>query len=225
MSQGITIAIDGPAGAGKSVVSKKVAQALNYTLVDTGAIYRSVALLAKEAGIDWQDDAGLQGIVAGLDIYFDFVGEDNHVRLGDRDVSAAIRMPDISQGASLVSAQASVRAGLLDVQRNLAGKGGAVLEGRDIGTVVFPGAEVKIFLIASPEERARRRHEELVGKGQDISFEEVLADQNKRDAQDENRALAPLKAAEDALRLDSTDLSIAQVVAKIVGQAHKVLGL
>ena len=115
MSQGITIAIDGPAGAGKSVVSKRVAQSLGYTLVDTGAIYRSVALLAKEAGVDWQDDGALKTIVAALDIRFNFVGDDNQVHLGDRDVSAAIRMPDISQGASLVSAQASVRAGLLDL--------------------------------------------------------------------------------------------------------------
>ena len=213
----ITVAIDGPAGAGKSTVAKRVAQALGYALVDTGAIYRAVALVSERAGVRWDDDDGLGRIAQRLTITFKFAGGDNRVFLEGEDVTEAIRAPHISMGASTVSARPAVRQGLLALQRRLAGAGGAVLEGRDIGTVVCPEAAVKIFLDASAEERARRRFRELVDKGQKPVFEEVLAEQARRDLQDQSRAIAPLRPAEDALVLDSTKLPIGEVVEQILG--------
>jgi CMP/dCMP kinase len=222
MSRPITIAIDGPAGAGKSTVSKRVAEALGFTLVDTGAIYRVVALQAHRSGVAWDDDAKLGPIADVLPIRFEMKSGKNHVFLGKEDVSEAIRTPEMSMGASKVSARPVVRAKLLELQRRLAGQGGAVLEGRDIGTVVCPDAPVKIYLDASPEERARRRWKELTAKGNAPSFEEVLADQVKRDAQDSQREVAPLKPARDARVLDSTKLSIDQVVEQIVQAARSL---
>ena len=216
----IVIAIDGPAGAGKSTVSKTVARTLGYMLVDTGAIYRSVAWLAIGQRVALDNDAALSRIVSNLDIRFRWDGETNRVFVSGKDVSESIRTPEISMAASNVSARKVVRDGLLELQRKLAGSGGAVLEGRDIGTVVFPGAEVKIFLDASPEERARRRHRELSEKGPAPSFERVLEDVTKRDAQDAGRDLAPLKPAPDAIILDSTKLSIDQVVSAVIDAAR-----
>ena len=220
------VAIDGPAGAGKSTVARRLADALGYVLVDTGAMYRAVALVAKREGVAWSDGPALgelaRGLVAkdalsferdpGLGVRVKLVGE------GDRreDISEAIRMPDIAQGASTVSAHGDVRRVLLELQR-LAGRGGGVvLEGRDIGTVVFPEAEVKFFLTASAEIRARRRHAELVAKGQTVTFEATLADVKQRDAQDEGRAVAPLKQAEGAVLVDSTNLTFEQTVAQML---------
>ena len=160
-------------------------------------------------------------LVLGLDINFRFDNGKNHVWLAGRDVTEAIRTPRISLGASSVSARPIVRDGLLALQRRLAGGRGAVLEGRDIGTVVFPEAPVKIYLDASDEERARRRHRELLAKGQPLAFEQVLAEQRQRDAQDQNRAVAPLKPAADAVRLDCTQLSIDEVVAAILTVVRK----
>lgn len=221
MTAGITLAIDGPAGAGKSTVAKIVARSLGYRLVDTGAIYRAVALLAQRRGIAWDDDAGLGPIVSDLDIDFAFVGEVNHVHVHGEDVSEAIRTPEISRGASEVSARPVVRQGLLGLQRKLAGAGGVVLEGRDIGTVVCPQAEVKIFLDADPVERARRRYEELRAKGLQEPFEQVKDQLMERDSRDTGRELAPLRAADDALRLDSTRMSLAEVVARVVAAVHR----
>jgi len=217
---GITVAIDGPAGAGKSTVARAVAERLGYTLVDTGAIYRAVALLASRAGISFDDDDALAPIVTDLDIAFRLDGGINRVMVAGEDVSTAIREPEMSMGASAVSARPVVRAGLLDLQRRLAGQGGAVLEGRDIGTVVCPDAEVKVFLGASAEERARRRFAELQSKGDPATFEQVLANVNQRDAQDTGRAIAPLVAADDAVVVDSTKLSVDQVVQTIVDLAR-----
>ncbi|HET6344693.1 MAG TPA: (d)CMP kinase, partial [Myxococcota bacterium] len=149
--RGITVAIDGPAGAGKSTVAKEVARSLGYSLVDTGAIYRSVALLASRQGVAWDDDAGLEPIVKSLAIAFEFQDGVNRVFLAGEDVTDSIRTNDISKGAAAVSVRPLVRAGLLELQRRLAGEGGAVLEGRDIGTVVFPEAPIKFFLDASDE--------------------------------------------------------------------------
>ncbi len=219
-AKGIVIAIDGPAGAGKSTVSRRVAAALGYTLVDTGAIYRAVALLAQRRGIAPDADPALGDIVRTLDISFCLEGDVNRVFLAGEEVTANIRTPDISMLASAVSARATVRAGLLPLQRRLAAQGNAVLEGRDIGTVVCPDAAVKIYLDASPEERARRRHAEEASKGKLSPVADVLAQVTKRDAQDQGRRLAPLKPAPDALRIDSTGVSIDDIVERIVAAAR-----
>lgn len=224
------VAIDGPAGAGKSTVARLVAERLGFALVDTGAIYRCVALKALRAGIDWTDEGRLGPLAARVHIEFHFEQHVNRVRLDGTDVTEGIRAPDISRGASLVSSRPAVRAALLELQRRLALEvaSGAVLEGRDIGTVVFPEAEVKVFLTASPETRARRRFDELRAKGTETTFEHVLADQVARDREDETRPIAPLKPAVDAVRVDSGGLSTAAVVDRIraiVDEARRRRGL
>ncbi|AEI67547.1 (d)CMP kinase [Corallococcus macrosporus] len=208
------VAIDGPAGAGKSSVSKLLARRLGFSLVDTGAIYRCVALMARREGIASDDDARLGELLSRVHIHFQVVGEENRVFLGGQDVSGEIRTPDISMAASQVSGRPVVRAGLLQLQRRLAleSEKGAILEGRDIGTVVFPDADAKFFLAASPEVRARRRYEELFQKGVESTLEAVLADQTKRDRDDSARAVAPLKAADDAVHVDSSSTPLSEVV-------------
>ncbi|HEY8206120.1 MAG TPA: (d)CMP kinase [Myxococcaceae bacterium] len=208
------VAIDGPAGAGKSTVSKILARRLGFALVDTGAIYRCVALLASREGIPYDDDDQLRGLLGRIHVRFEVVGEENRVFLGEEDVTSAIRTPDISMGASAVSSRPVVREGLLGVQRRLALEAprGAILEGRDIGTVVFPDADAKFFLEADESVRARRRFEELFQKGVDRSLDDVLTDQRKRDKDDSSREVAPLKAAEDAVRVDSSVLPLSEVV-------------
>ena len=207
------IAIDGPAGAGKSTVARKLARRLGYAMVDTGAIYRAVALAAKRIAIAWDDDAGLARLLdpPGLPIAF---GENDTVFLDGEDIIAAIRTPEMSRGASVVSARPVVRERLLDLQRSLgrAAPRGAVLEGRDIGTVVFPDATVKFFLTAADDARARRRHAELAGKGHEVDLSDVLEDQRRRDKDDTERAIAPLKPAPDAVVVDTTGLDLDQVV-------------
>ena len=216
----LTIAIDGPAGAGKSTAAKRLARRLGYTLLDTGAIYRAVALVARERGIDWADGRHCADVAQSLTISFAFDGERNRVYLAGRDVSDAIRQPEINEGASRVSALPEVRAALLDLQRRLAEGGGVVAEGRDVGTVVFPNADVKVFLTASAEARARRRFEEDQAKGLSVAYEQVLAEQIARDERDSKRATAPLKQAEDAVLVDSSDLTIDQVVERIAHLAE-----
>ncbi|MFN7130954.1 MAG: (d)CMP kinase [Myxococcales bacterium] len=214
----VIVAIDGPAGAGKSTVSKGVAERLGLSLVDTGAIYRCVALAAIRAGLPLDSDADLERLLDTLDIGFRVENGRNRVLLNGEDVSDAIRTPEISRGASIVSARPVVRAGLLELQRRLArsAPGGAVMEGRDIGTVVFPDADVKFFLTASDEVRARRRHAELTARGVQISLEQVLEDQRQRDLQDTTRDLAPLVAAPDAHHLDASALGPDEVIHRIV---------
>lgn len=211
------VAIDGPAGAGKSTVSKVLARRLGFALVDTGAIYRCVALKARREGLAFDDDAKLGELLGRVHVSFQVVGEDNHVFLDGEDVSGEIRTPENSMAASQVSSRPVVRAGLLSLQRRLALETpkGAILEGRDIGTVVFPDADAKFFLEANPEIRARRRYEELFQKGVERSLEDVLADQIKRDQDDASRAVAPLKPAEDALRLDSSTIPLSEVVHRL----------
>jgi cytidylate kinase len=225
-SRPFIVAIDGPAGAGKSTASRRLAARLGYAMVDTGAIYRAVALAASRRGLAFDDDAGLALLLPTVEIRFEpsTDGTGQRVLLGGEDVSLAIRTPAMSLGASAVSARPVVRAGLLELQRRLATaleNRGAVLEGRDIGTVVFPDADVKFFLTASPEERARRRHDELAAKGAPPSYEEVLADQRRRDRDDSERALAPLKPADDALVVDTSGTPLDDVVEALAREVER----
>ncbi len=218
------VSIDGPAGAGKSSAARMLAARLGFAMVDTGAIYRTVALAARRAGISYQDDAALEALLPGLRVRFAppvRAGEAQRVLLGDEDVSAEIRTPPMSMGASAVSARPVVRAGLLELQRRLAlapENRGAVLEGRDIGTVVFPDADAKFFLTASPEERARRRHAELRARGEEVALEDVLAEQLQRDRDDSQRAVAPLRPAPDAVQVDTTGVPLESVVERLAGE-------
>lgn len=215
----LIIAIDGPAGAGKSSVSSLLANRLGFTLVDTGAIYRCVALQARRQGVALDDDVALALLVPTLKVSFQMDGTRNQVFLDGEAVTEVIRTPEMSLAASQVSSRPVVRAGLLDLQRRLAlaASSGAILEGRDIGTVVFPDADAKVFLSADPRVRALRRQDELRQKGLELPLEQVLAEQNKRDREDSERDLAPLKAADDAVVLDSTCMSLAEVVSRIEG--------
>ncbi len=212
----LVIVLDGPAGSGKSTVARRVAHALGITLLDTGAIYRSLALVARRAGVDWGDAEKLAGLARGLGLAFQLEGERNRVLLEGEDISAAIREPEISRGASQVSALPPVRAALLELQRGFADRGPLVAEGRDLGTVVFPGARLKVFLTAAPEERAARRALELRQAGHAVEAGQVLREQNARDAADAGRAVAPLRAAEDAITLDTTGLGLDAVVARVL---------
>jgi len=216
---GAIVAIDGPAGAGKSTAANRLAHRLGYVLIDTGALYRAVALVAKERGIAWDDAASLGALAAGMDLRFEpskEAGGRPPLLIDGVDRSSAIREPDISRGASEVSAHPSVRAALLGVQRDMGARGGVVLEGRDIGTVVFPDAHVKVFLTASAEARANRRCQELTAAGAEAELSEVRAEIEKRDARDSGRAIAPLRAAEDATLLDSTNLDLDGVIERLV---------
>jgi cytidylate kinase len=217
------IAIDGPAGAGKSTVARLVASRLGYILVDTGAMYRAVALAAKRRDVEFGPEVG--DVARSLLATLSFVrADDGSVRVlfGAEDVSSLIRTPEMSLGASTVSAHAEVRDALLSLQRNAGKDGGVVLEGRDIGTVVFPDAEAKFFLTATPEVRAQRRFEELQAKGDlAVTFEQTLADVHKRDAQDSGRAVAPLRPADDAVLVDSSTMNIDETVAFILARVTR----
>ena len=207
----ISIAIDGPSGAGKSTLARSMAEKLGYLYVDTGAIFRTIGLYMYEADIDPKDEAAVLAALPEIEIELSH-GEDGLQRmtLNDCDVTEAIRLPHISLCASAVSAHPGVRAFLLEMQRELARTNNVIMDGRDIGTVVLPEAEVKVFLTASPEARAQRRMKELEKRGTPQPFEEVLRDIQQRDYNDSNRAAAPLKQAEDAVLLDTTELTFAQ---------------
>ncbi len=220
------VAIDGPAGAGKSTIARRLAEALDFVLVDTGALYRAVALQAQREGVPWSSEGEVAKVADRLvkEEAITFARDPERglrVKLAGDDVSEAIRAPDVAMGASAVSAHAGVRAALLDLQRHAGKGGGVVLEGRDIGTVVFPDAERKFFLTAKPEVRAKRRYEELQGKGQKVTLEETLADVLQRDAQDTGRAHAPLRQAEDAILVDSSDMTIDETVRYIAERVQK----
>lgn len=208
-----SVAIDGPSGAGKSTIAKAVAERFGFIYVDTGAIYRTVGLAAQRAGIDPKDTNAVIALLPGLDIAFAHAEDGlQHMYLNGEDVSALIRTPDISMYASKVSAIPEVRAFLMEMQRSMARRTSVIMDGRDIGTVVLPDAALKVFLTASSEARAERRYKELVEKGQSVSFDEVLRDMAERDENDTTRAAAPLRAADDAVRLDTSALTLAESI-------------
>lgn len=211
-----SIAIDGPSGAGKSTIAKAVAEKLGFLYVDTGAIYRTVGLYAKKNSIDPGDEKTLSDKFSDIDIELKWVDGTQHVFLSGEDVSSDIRTPEMSMYASAVSALPKVRAFLLDMQRAFAKKNNVIMDGRDIGTVVLPDADVKIFMFASPESRAQRRYKELVEKGKEVTYEEVLGDMIVRDRNDSQREAAPCKPAEDAVMLDNSLLSVEANVDKVV---------
>jgi cytidylate kinase len=224
VSKALVVTIDGPAGAGKSTVARRLASRLGYRLLDTGAIYRAVGLVAARTGVALDDEPALAAIAAALDIDFAFEGDVNHVRVAGEDVSAAIRTPEASQAASKVSALPAVRAALLELQRRLGGRGGVVVEGRDTGTVVFPHAEAKFFLTASETERARRRVDELSGSGKAVGFDDTLREIQERDSRDASRDVAPMRAADDAEQVDSSRMSLEDVITHIEGAVRRKAG-
>ncbi len=204
---GINIAIDGPSGAGKSTLSRKLAEKLNFIYVDTGALYRTVGLYVYRNKIDPKDVDAVSAVLSDIQVSLQFIAGEQHVFLNGEDVSADIRIHEVSQYASLVSAIPAVRQFLFETQQKMAAEHNVIMDGRDIGTVVLPNAEVKIFLTASPEVRARRRYNELLQRGQEVEYDQVLADVIKRDEQDMNRSVAPLKPADDGVILDTSECS------------------
>ena len=214
------VAIDGPAGAGKSTVAQSVAEQLEFVRVDTGALYRAVGLVALDRGIPLDDGPRIGAMARALRLKFVDGPSGPRLTVDDADVEDDLRTPEVAQAASKVSALPDVREALLEVQRQMGSDGGVVLEGRDIGTVVFPDAEVKVFLTATPEARARRRVLDMEDRGMAASYEEILAAIQERDGRDSSRAHAPLKPADDAVLLDSTELSREEVVSRIVALAR-----
>lgn len=211
----IAVAIDGPAGAGKSSIARKIARNLGFVYVDTGALYRAVGLYMLERGVMLGDAAAVTAALDGLCIALQFVQGRQRVLLCGEDVTDLIRTPRVSQAASMVSAVPAVRAFLLQLQKDFAQKNNVIMDGRDIGTVVLPQAQVKIFLTASPEARAKRRYTQLRQKGVYADFDTILTEILQRDDRDKNRAVAPLVPADDAVIVDSTGLTKQQVIRKI----------
>lgn len=214
------IAIDGPAGAGKSSIARAAAANLGFLYVDTGALYRTVALGALKHGLKPEEKDEIIALLPELTVTMGFVEGEQRVFLNGEDVSEEIRLPEVSGAASTVSAIPEVRAFLFDLQQNMAKTNNVLMDGRDIGTVVLPDAQLKIFLTATPEERARRRYEQLKDK-EGITYEEVLKDLNQRDYQDTHRDIAPLRQADDAILLDTTDMSFDEVVNAIESLAKE----
>ena len=226
MAKTYSIAIDGPAGAGKSTIARRLAKELGYYYVDTGAIYRTVAYFMDLLGISPKDVDGVERYIDELTVDIEYDGNGvQHMIMNGMDVSGDIRTQDISQKASLVSAHAVVRDVLLDMQRNVAKKHNVIMDGRDIGTVVLPKADVKIFLTAAPEVRAKRRYDELIAKGQKVELNTILKEIQQRDYQDSNRPIAPLKQAKDAVLVDTSELDIEGVVETIRSIVGEKIGV
>ena len=216
MGKKISVAIDGPAGAGKSTIARRLAGELGFRYVDTGAIYRTVAYFMDLWGVSPKDVDGVNRYIDELTVGIEYDDEGvQHMLMNGMDVTGDIRTPEISQKASLISAHAVVRDVLLDMQRNMAEEYDVVMDGRDIGSVVLPKATVKIVLTASPEVRARRRYQELLEKGQKASYEQVLKDVQQRDYQDTHRDIAPLKMCRDSVKVDTSEMDLEQSVAAI----------
>ena len=213
----VSVAIDGPVGAGKSTIARAAAERLGFIYADTGALYRAVGLYCIRNGVDLDDKTAVASAVGGVQPEIRLCGGVQHVLLNGEDVSEQIRLPEVSMAASAVSAVPEVRSALLGMQRDIAAKNSVIMDGRDIGTVVLPDADVKIFLTAAAEIRAGRRFEELRAKGADVTFEEVLSDLNKRDYNDSHRAAAPLKQAADAVLADTSGLDFEQSVELVCG--------
>lgn len=213
----INVAIDGPAGAGKSTISRKAASELGFIYIDTGALYRTVGLNALRLGVDVNDSEAVTAtLTEDLKVELKFIDGEQRMFLCGEDVSDKIRTPEASSAASKVSAVPSVRAYLFDLQKKLAKENNCIMDGRDIGTVVLPEADVKIFLTASPEARAERRYLELKEKGMDVKLEDVLSDMIKRDYDDSHRAIAPLKQADDAILADTSELTLEQSIDLVI---------
>ena len=221
LNQALKIAIDGPAGAGKSTTAKLVAEKLNLFYVDTGAMYRAVAYKALKNKLQITDEQSIRRMTKTTDVVLDH-SDKRTVWCDGEDVTQAIRNPEISRAVPIVAAYAAVRERLVELQREEAKRGGVVMDGRDIGTHVLKDADLKIFLTATPEERAKRRWLELVKSGKDMSLEQVAQDMLERDRQDTARAVSPLEPAQDAVILDTTGLSVGEIVAKIVELAQEV---
>lgn len=212
----IQIAIDGPGGAGKSTVAKAVAAKLGIVYVDTGALYRTVGLYVDSKGVDPHDASGVGALLPEINIEVRYESGAQHVYLNGVDHGDAIRTPKMSMYASAVSAIPAVRAFLLETQKDIARKNSVIMDGRDIGTVILPDADVKIFMTASPECRARRRYDELVAKGQNVRFEDVLAEMNARDHADSTRDIAPAEAAADAVIFDNSGMTLEESVEAVI---------
>ena len=213
----INVAIDGPAGAGKSTISRAAAKELGFIYIDTGALYRTVGLNALRKGADVNDrESVIATLTDDLKVELRFIDGEQRMFLNDEDVSDKIRTPEVSSAASITSAVPEVRKYLFDLQKNLAKNNNCIMDGRDIGTVVLPDAKVKIFLTASPEARAQRRYDELIEKGMDVKYDDVLADMIKRDYDDSHRAIAPLKQADDAVLADTSDITLEESIALII---------
>lgn len=212
----INIAIDGPAGAGKSTVAKRVSKELGFIYVDTGALYRAVGLAALRLQKDPKEKAEVLPLLPDLSVSLRFVNGDQRVFLGEEDVSEKIRTAAVSMAASDVSAIPEVRSFLFDLQKDIASKNDCIMDGRDIGTVVLPKAKIKLFVTASPEARAQRRYKELLMKGQTADYDDVLRDMNLRDEQDTNRKIAPLKQAPDAVLVDTSNMDLEESVAFVL---------
>ncbi len=219
----INVAIDGPAGAGKSSIARKVSSELGFIYVDTGALYRTVAVKVSSCGLKANEPEKIEKMLESTTVGIKFVDGEQRMILDGEDVTDKIRMPEISMLASSTSAIPAVRAYLLSTQRRLAKENNVIMDGRDIGTVVLPDANVKIFLTASPEDRATRRYDELVAKGVDVKYDDVLEDIKTRDYNDSHRAVAPLKPAEDSIYADTTGNTFEQSVELLKGIIEKAL--
>lgn len=219
----VAIAIDGPAGAGKSTIARILAKTLGYLYVDTGALYRAVGYAVSVRGAAPSDAAAVEALLPSLKVTLRHVDGQQRVFVDEQDVSDKIRTPEMSLAASAVSAQPPVRAFLFQLQQDIAAQNNVIMDGRDIGTVVLPHADVKIFLTASAQARARRRYDELIEKGESVTFEEVLADMEKRDYDDSHRAIAPLKPAADAVLVDTTGDTLEQAVERLAAVVREKL--